>query len=903
MAAVLLVAAQAQIAQAATISVTTTNDELNSDGDCALREAIQTANTDMGVEGCVVGAGADTVELASGTYTLTIPGDGEDANASGDLDVASDLTIAGAGAGSSTVNGAQLDRVLDIAGADATAAISALTIRGGMRPFVTEPTPDREGAGIRSRGATLSLDGVTVTANSVAGVEGGSIYSNGVLTIDGSTVTGNTGISLGGAGVHSQASGGAATLHINDSTVVGNSLADIVNTGDAGPALANVDDSSSGRVSNRGQLAALVVQRSTATTFGNGGSGYVTDSAIGGETVSSVIGNGGTLELDNTTIANGVYGGIANGGFMTLEGSTVSGNAHHGIQNDSGGVLTLNYSTVSGNDAGDLTGGGILNSGEATLNHSTVADNFSSGVAGGIFNLGTLTLNNSTLSRNRAALYAGAIESAGTLVLNGATVSGNSAPASAGVLVTSGNASFTGSAITGNTANGAGNGGGIAVVNASVSLMNTTVSANTASNGNGGGIYQAQGSLSIEDSTVSGNVARDPGGAGVDFGEGAGLWIQKDATMDVLDSTISANTSDTNGGGIWSAGTLALEASTVSANVGRNGGGLHNHGGTLDLTNTTVTGNSATQGGGILDHDVAGGPSGGTTLQSSTIAQNAATSTGGGLKNLQASPPSGPYGKIALKDTIVANNEVNQTPSECAGPITSGIEGFSGAYNLIEMIDSTPPQECTISGDTAGNITGQDPKLGLLADNTGPTKTHMLALGSPALNQGSSSCPTQDQRGTSRPQDFACDIGAVERDPLVDLDADHDGCADDRETDTNAAQGGLRDPSNFWDFMDVPTGTGFARDKRVSGGDIAAVVARFGSNDSKPGQFNKQSDPLSTPNATILPSGARANYHPAYDRGGTIVGGDRWDLKPADGSIAGGDISATVAQFGHNCVA
>jgi CSLREA domain-containing protein len=53
-----------------TITVNTANDELNSDGDCSLREAIRAANLDTAVDGCPAGSGADIIQLPSGTYTL-----------------------------------------------------------------------------------------------------------------------------------------------------------------------------------------------------------------------------------------------------------------------------------------------------------------------------------------------------------------------------------------------------------------------------------------------------------------------------------------------------------------------------------------------------------------------------------------------------------------------------------------------------------------------------------------------------------------------------------------------------------------------------------------------------------------------------------------------------------------
>ena len=82
----------------ATISVTTTDDELNNgDGDCSLREAVQAANTNAAVDGCDAGvAGADVIGLPGGTYRLQGDSD-EDANQTGDLDVTESVTLKGGG--------------------------------------------------------------------------------------------------------------------------------------------------------------------------------------------------------------------------------------------------------------------------------------------------------------------------------------------------------------------------------------------------------------------------------------------------------------------------------------------------------------------------------------------------------------------------------------------------------------------------------------------------------------------------------------------------------------------------------------------------------------------------------------------------------------------------------------
>jgi hypothetical protein len=118
-------------------------------------------------------------------------------------------------------------------------------------------------------------------------------------------------------------------------------------------------------------------------------------------------------------------------------------------------------------------------------------------------------------------------------------------------------------------------------------------------------------------------------------------------------------------------------------------------------------------------------------------------------------------------------------------------------------------------------------------------------------------------------------------------DLDFDGCSNQREAGTNELQGGDRDPLSFWDFMDQwIAGT---RDKAVSGGDIGAVVARYGSSGSQNGN-------------PLTPPVSMTGYHVTADRNGSIPGQDPWDLSPPNGTISGGDIGVVVYQYGHSCM-
>src|SRR5215212_12159200 len=198
--ALALVAAMLSIAQpayTASITVSTAADEFNTTGTgagCSLREAIQAANTDAAFGGCSAGAGPDTINVPAGTYTLSLTGI-EDANHSGDLDVSSSMTIAGAGAGSTIIDGNNADRIFDVfPSAAITFGLSSVTVRNGRTPST----------GFNIGGAVYLHNHVTATisnstfSGNTAVTSGGAIESRGVLTVTNSTFSSNTSGSLGG---------------------------------------------------------------------------------------------------------------------------------------------------------------------------------------------------------------------------------------------------------------------------------------------------------------------------------------------------------------------------------------------------------------------------------------------------------------------------------------------------------------------------------------------------------------------------------------------------------------------------------------------------------------------------------------------------------------------------------
>jgi CSLREA domain-containing protein len=248
--------------------------------------------------------------------------------------------------------------------------------------------------------------------------------------------------------------------------------------------------------------------------------------------------------------------------------------------------------------------------------------------------------------------------------------------------------------------------------------------------------------------------------SGVTIRNGSGTYgagIYNLGTLNLTDSTVSGNiATSNNGGGIYNNQILTVTSSTISGNIaGAHGGGIYNSNSTtLTVTNSTISGNTASgtsQGGGIYNN----GP---LTVTSSTISGNTAGGNGGGII---VGTAGGSH--LNLKNTIVAGNTGPVTGADCFGAVTSQ------GHNLIQTVTAG----CVISGDTSGNITGQDAQLMPLALNPpGTTETRALLPNSPAVDAGSPDCPPKDQRGVARPLGVACDIGAYELDPRGDTNCD-----------------------------------------------------------------------------------------------------------------------------------
>jgi CSLREA domain-containing protein len=205
--------AAAANAHAATFTVTRLDDPVPGacDSDCSLREAVRAVNA---------GSGGDTIGIPAGRFRLTIAGAGEDAAATGDLDLTRSVTITGAGARQTVIDGSGIDRVFDVA-SGVTALIADVTVTGGL--------VDGGGGGIASAG-TLTLLRDTIANNEAIAAgnnAGGGLDSAGILAVTQSTISGNRAYNGGGINF-----GGTAS--ITDSTIAGNRAGGLGSNGDGG---------------------------------------------------------------------------------------------------------------------------------------------------------------------------------------------------------------------------------------------------------------------------------------------------------------------------------------------------------------------------------------------------------------------------------------------------------------------------------------------------------------------------------------------------------------------------------------------------------------------------------------------------------------------------------------------
>lgn len=288
----------------------------------------------------------------------------------------------------------------------------------------------------------------------------------------------------------------------------------------------------------------------------------------------------------------------------------------------------------------------------------------------------------------------------------------------------------------------------------------------------GGGVY-GRDLVFAKYSDLSDNVAN---GAS-NNGGGGGIFSYRDVV--VAGTTVSGNSAlgtlgNGTGGGIRALlGDVTVIASTISGNTAMRGGGIvqlyyTSNAQTFSLHNSTVSGNTGLdKAGGVLTN------AGTIDVRNSTVAFNIAGSAGDGSRRYSAGFDVEDVGayytdidhyqfkKVTLQSSVFSNNTSASEADDF------GITRFS-AWNLVSVSGQDNLVFATSYNTTlpAATVTlGECPRLGPLRNNGGPTKTHALLDGSPAIDQGNNTVPyPADQRGApfARVSGAAADIGAYE---------------------------------------------------------------------------------------------------------------------------------------------
>ena len=449
-----------------------------------------------------------------------------------------------------------------------------------------------------------------------------------------------------------------------------------------------------------------------------------------------------------------------------------------GVTLDAGGnsrVLASYFSDVTLNDL-TITGGtaGMLLSLRGR-----------SGAGGGIYAVDSnLELSDCEVSGNSArdggGVFIGNYRESGGLNLNDSVVSGNTAFDIGGGVYAEGkygDVTFTGTEVSSNTAGSAGGGLAVYSYGGTVSLVDSVISDNSVT---GDGVRTRAFAVghealnSVREAQRDGSQWQNRGevnGGPTGYAGGAGIYSLY-GDIEIVRSTISGNSAGYSGGIVayGDQGSILVDSSTISGNSATGGGaGALRAKYDLQIRNSTISGNFAENNGGLAiyselysgefagdSEEPRGRPPRTLLIEFTTITDNSADEIGGlGLSSDIA---------FVINSSVIGGNSATIDPDIGFDP-NSFAESDIG-FSLVGADSSSG----TLNLDTIStSLLGQDPLLGPLADNGGPTFTHLPQDGSPlidAIPPGTVGCGdivVDDQGGQDRPVEGGCDIGSVER--------------------------------------------------------------------------------------------------------------------------------------------
>lgn len=414
---------------------------------------------------------------------------------------------------------------------------------------------------------------------------------------------------------------------------------------------------------------------------------------------------------------------INGGNKIVLDG----GNTNH-FQVFSGKTLSLKNITLTGGSSNSA--GSVENFGTTRTKKVIFSKNESTDTGGAITNQGKLVIKKTTFKNNQAVTGGGAIwNDGGNVIIRASTFKSNKATDPSG----------TGGAI-------ANNAGDIQLIGSSL-LKN--------SGNQGGAVWTAKFSTnSISNSTLN----KNKGASGAGLANYGGI--------EITNSTISNNFATFQGGGIFHAGNLSISTSTVKGNKAVTGGGIRTFGDSTFIFRTTISGNTATgDGGGVFS-------SADATLVNSTLSGNSAgsISNGGGGWYQKGNTATFEFVTIANNSASFGagiNADGGSTPDSFIDLLNTALSNNTGGNCAGATLNSLGNN---LSSDTfCGNLTkptdhnNTPANIGALANNGGPTLTHLPLNGSTLINNGKNDPQyTNDQRGFPRPVGGKSDIGSVE---------------------------------------------------------------------------------------------------------------------------------------------
>jgi|GEM_PF-881420 len=680
------------------------------------------------------------------------------------------------------------------------AATGAVTLTGSTISGNSTGASDARGGGIAATSGAVEITNSTISGNQAAGNFGGGLYANaGNVVIEGSTITSNSSAVNGGGVV---VLSGATTF--NNTIIAGNTAPgpspDFAGTGTNFSGSFNLLGTGDGLTSGSNNQTGIT-NPGLVPLADNGGPtqthALLDDSPAidAGNSTLSTDQRGLTRPVDNLNVINTGNGSDIGAverqtGIPSLIVTTNLDivDALDGVNSLREAIAFANNTTGANTitfDAGSFTGGAAsliqLTSGELEITDTLTID-------------ATSLTANVTIDAQQNSRLLNFSATSGDLTLNKlALQNGQTSREGGGIFFgSSGLLTLENSVVTGSRTTSLRAAGGGIYAQGSVTLVGSTIADNRTDDDNsrGGGIYSPGGTITLHNSSVRGNAVERSGGAGIATDSGSVL---------VVNSTISGN-------------------STAGSDPLGVGGGILTNSGSVSLMGSTISGNrsSYSSGGGIFTD------TGSVSINNSTITNNYAYLSGGGIATTAAT---------TISNSIVAGNKVQGIANDIVGNSTN----FIGDFNLIGV-----GEVVTGTGNQAG-IT--NPGLGPLADNGGPTMTHALLVGSPALDAGDPTAvagqngvPEFDQRGTGfeRVQGGRIDIGAFEAEPAPSADFDSDGDIDG--SDFLAWQRG------FGSTNATPANGDANNDNDVDADDLMIWQSQFGQSTTAPVVAGLQSE-------------------------------------------------------------